>query len=726
MISLRQQAVLAALNRDTRKFERPKDALGKPLAISEFFGGYTFGLSQIKEKLSKESYDVLVTSVQKGDPLPKEVADDAANVIKDWGMSQGATHFCHWFQPMTGLTAEKHDAFIQSRTSETGQTIVIEKFSGLSLIQSEPDASSFPSGGMRTTFEARGYTAWDPTSPIFLMESVNGKTMCIPSAFTSYHGQALDIKTPLLRSIEALSKQAVQFLKLIGDIDITSVHATLGAEQEYFLVDRALFATRPDLLMTGRTLVGRASTRGQQFEDHYFGSIPSRVLAFMHELEQELYRLGVPIKTRHNEVAPGQFEVAPIFESAELSSDHNALLMDLLPKIALRHHFACLLHEKPFAGINGSGKHNNWSLSSQKGDNLLEPGRTPHQNLRFLAVLATVLKAVFENQEILRLAIASAGNDHRLGANEAPPAIMSVFLGQNLNEILEQIETGKDIESKTESLLIKLGASKLAVIAKDNTDRNRTSPFAFTGNKFEFRAVGSSANIAFPVSILNASVAQAFEDMTKKLEKKIQSGEKRDDAVLSLVKEVITETKMIRFEGNNYALDWTTEATKRGLKNLRTTPEVLAAVNNESCFQFLIQQNVLSKDEYVARYNIILERYIKQIEMEAHTLLEIIDTHVFASLESELSRLVTSNCHQGPRGLKAKKLYGDLSQAKEDLEKEFTKTLDEHDELKKAHLLSDKVLFNMQKVRNLADDVEGFVSDQTWTLPKYRELLFIR
>lgn len=725
-MSFRKEAVLASISRTPRKIDRPKDGLGKPLSISEFFGCNTFGLNQIKEKLQKDAYEALMSMVQKGAPLSKTTADEVANVIKDWAMSQGVSHFCHWFQPMTGLTAEKHDAFIQTRTTETGQTLAIEKFSGSSLIQSEPDASSFPSGGMRTTFEARGYTAWDPTSPVFIMEAVNGKTLCIPSVFLSYHGHALDTKTPLLRSIDALSKQAVRFLKLLGDVDITSVHTTLGAEQEYFLVDRALFSARPDLVMTGRTLLGRSSTRGQQFEDHYFGSIPTRVLAFMNEVEQELYKLGVPVKTRHNEVAPGQFELAPVFETADLSADHNALTMDILLRIAQRHDFVCLLHEKPFAGINGSGKHNNWSLSTQKGDNLLDPGKTPHQNLRFLAVLVTVLKAVHEHADMLRLGIAAAGNDHRLGANEAPPAIISAFLGQSLNDILDRIESGKVIEAKTEEAIINLGVSKLPLVSKDNTDRNRTSPFAFTGNKFEFRAVGSSSNISFPVSILNAAVADAFSLMADRLEKKLSAGEKRDDAVLSLVKEVILETKAVRFEGNNYSDEWAQEAKRRGLPNFLNTPETLAAIEASKRYEFLIKQNVLTEDEFKARFNIILERYIKQIEMEALTVMELVDTHVFPALESELARLTQSGCEKGVRGIKAKKLYDELLTARADVDKHFEQAAKTHDEGKKAKMLCEKVLFSMGKVREVADEIEGFVSDEFWTLPKYREILFLR
>jgi len=727
----RQEAVQSAISRTIRKVPGLGD---RAEPVSSYFGTNTFGLDQMKDKLSKDSYEALMAMVQKGVRLPKSVGDEIANMIKEWAITNGCTHFCHWFQPMTGLTAEKHDAFINTRTSEAGQTNVLEKFTGSALIQSEPDASSFPSGGMRSTFEARGYTAWDPTSPLFIMEGTNGKTLCIPSAFLSYHGHALDQKTPLLRSMDYLSKSAVRFLKMLGDVDVTSVSATLGVEQEYFLVDRAFYALRPDLVMTGRSLVGRSSTRGQQFEDHYFGSIPSRVLSFMQEVEYELFKLGIPVKTRHNEVAPGQFEVAPVFEDANLAADHNSLMMDLLTKIALRHDLVCLLHEKPFAGINGSGKHNNWSIATQKGDNLLEPGRTPHQNLRFLAVLTSVLKAVSDHAGALRVGIASAGNDHRLGANEAPPAIISVFLGETLSGILDKIESGRAIEAATEEAILSLGVAKLPVVARDNTDRNRTSPFAFTGNKFEFRAVGGSANVSFPVTFLNSAVADSFNQMADRLEKKLSGAKSRDDAILGLIKEVIGETKKIRFEGNGYSEDWRKEAEKRGLPNLRATPEALKLLMDGKSFEFLTVGSVLSKDEIKARANIMLERYIKQIEMEAGTLLELMDTYVTPSCESELSRMATmisavkagGKSIAGDRFESLKNLYENLLKSRTTLETELSAVLQSHDEAKKADDLNSKVLPAMEKVRQFSDEIEGMISDELWPLPKYREILFLR
>ncbi len=733
-MSSRREAVLASINRQPRKVARPADADGKPLIVSQYFGSATFGLDQMKGRLSKDAYQALQALVVKGTHLTKDASDEIANVIKEWGLSQGATHFCHWFQPMTGLTAEKHDAFIQTRTSETGQTLALERFTGSALIQSEPDASSFPSGGMRTTFEARGYTAWDPTSPLFIIESTNGKTLCIPSAFLGYHGHALDTKTPLIRSTEALSRQATRFLKLLGDVDITSVSSTLGAEQEYFLIDRALASLRPDLLMTGRTLLGRSPTRGQQFEDHYFGSIPSRVLAFMQEVEQELYKLGVPVKTRHNEVAPAQYEVAPIFEDSNLSCDHNALLMDVFCRVALRHDLVCLLHEKPFAGVNGSGKHNNWSLSTQRGENLLEPGKTPHQNLRFLAVLVTVMKAVYEHSRILRAGIASAGNDHRLGANEAPPAIISVFLGESLSQILDKIETGASIDPSSGESILSLGVSKLPVVARDNTDRNRTSPFAFTGNKFEFRAVGATANCAVPISFLNTAVADAFAQLAGRLEKKLTEVKSRDEAVLALIREVIKETKAIRFEGNNYSAEWKAEAEKRGLPNLTTTPMALRVLDDKKATDFLVREKVLSAEEIKSRHNIMVERYVKQIEMESATLAEIIRTNVFPAIEMQISRVaeMVSNVKNAGKMVSLNRLedikaiYENMLKAVATLEVECTEVHGLTDENQRADRLSSHVLPAMLRVRELSDEAEGLVADDLWPLPKYRELLFLK
>lgn len=737
-MSARQEALRISTSRQIRRIDRPKDPLGKPLPVSEFFGSLTFGLDDMKEKLPKASFESLISMVEKGDSLPQHVADEIAALIKDWATSLGVTHFCHWFQPMTGLTAEKHDAFIDSQSSEFGQTRVIERMSGSAFLQSEPDASSFPSGGMRNTFEARGYTAWDPKSPIFVMAHTNGRTLCIPSAYISYYGHALDNKTPLLRSIQVLSDSATRFLKMLGDVDVKKVQVTVGVEQEYFLVDRALYSLRPDLIMTGRTLLGTAALRGQQFEDHYFGSIPSRILAFMQEVEQEMYRLGVPLKTRHNEVAPGQFEVAPIFEDANIATDHNCLLMDMLRRVAFRHDLVCLIHEKPFAGINGNGKHNNWSLSTSRGDNLLDPGKTPHQNLRFLAVLAGVMKAVQDNGALLRAGIASPGNDHRLGANEAPPAIISMFLGSTLSLICGRLEAGEIMEDNPEETVIGLGVSSLPKVLKDNTDRNRTSPFAFTGNKFEFRAVGGSANVAVPVTFLNAAAAASFSEMADRLQAKLDSGVARDEAVLALIREVTKETKSIRFEGNNYSEEWLQEASKRGLPNLKNTPEALAVLTDPKQTACLTETKVLTGDELKSRHNVMVERYNKQIDVEARTLIEMIDAFVTPAVERELleraqlvDRLEEVKSKSGlststTRLKNLESLYSELVSTRESLGLDVEKVFTKEDETKQAELYASTVLPQMEKLRIVSDQIEMSVADRFWEIPKYRELLFLR
>jgi len=734
----RTHALQHATRTGIRKIDRPTDSLGKPLPVSDFFGSMTFGLDQMKDKLTRDTFNALMAMVQKGKRLEKAAADEIAGVVKDWANANGVTHFCHWFQPMTGLTAEKHDAFISTKTSDLGQTLVMEKFSGSALLQSEPDASSFPSGGMRTTFEARGYTAWDSGSPLFIIENANGRTLCIPSAFVSYNGIALDHKTPLLRSMQALSKEATRFLKLLGDVDVTQVSVTLGVEQEYFLIDRNYYSLRPDLVMTGRTLLGQSSTRHQQFEDHYFGSIPNRVLAFMQELEQEMYKLGVPIKTRHNEVAPSQFEVAPVFEDVNVATDHNCLLMDMMRRIATQHGFVCLIHEKPFSGVNGSGKHCNWSLSTNKGDNLLEPGKTPHQNLRFLAVLASVLKTLHDHSPVIRSGIASPGNDHRLGANEAPPAIISAFLGETLSHILDRIEKNEVIQDSATEAVINLNVSNLSVVAKDNTDRNRTSPFAFTGNKFEFRAVGASANVAFPIAILNAAAADAFKLMSDRLERKLPTAKNRDDAVMDLIREVVKETKSIRFEGNNYGDSWKKEAKSRGLLELKNMSEALTPLDDSKRTAFLFETGVLTADELKARHNVLLERYIKQIDLEVSTLAELVDTYVISSCERELkarASLLQSLEEAKSEGGASKRVsdrlqglekhYGDLLDHRASLEAGLTKMRAEHDEPKKAKICAETLMPIMEQTRTVCDAIESAVSDEFWSLPKYREMLFL-
>jgi glutamine synthetase len=740
----RDEARLLVNARKPRAFDPPRLPDGRRSPVSAYFGEHVLDLIKLKEKLPREIYSGLVGTLKNGSPLTKEVADTIASVARDWATQHGATHFTHWFQPMTGSTAEKHDSFIDLNVSMTGELKVLEKLSGGQLVQSEPDASSFPSGGMRSTFEARGYTAWDPSSPMFLVESTNGMTLCIPSVFISYYGDSLDHKTPLLRSLEVLSKNATAFLKVLGDVDVHAVTATLGCEQEYFLVDRTHFALRPDLMLTERTLLGAASPRGQQFEDHYFGSIPSRVLAFMEEMEFESHRLGIPIRTRHNEVAPMQFEMAPIFEEVNLANDHNALAMDIARKVALRHDFVCVFYEKPFAGLNGSGKHCNWSMATDKGENLLEPGRTPHQNLRFLAFLAVCLKAVHDHSVALRYSIANAANDLRLGANEAPPAILSCFVGDQLTKVIERVISGSAGEDP-ENFVLQMGVSKLPQLARDNTDRNRTSPFAFTGNKFEYRAVGSSANCAVPMALLNAAAADALAIMTKRLKARIEGGAARDEAVLALLKEVFTETSAVRFEGNNYSDEWRNEAEKRGLPNLVDTPSAIAAFADKKHSSFLTDLGIFTKEEIASRENVALERYIKQVTLEAETVIEMLETLVAPAAEKQLA--TTAAALKARMELKAAGVSFIAGKASESLTKrtsalgdglteilaaadqlkERLKEIDGiHDEAKKARKLADDVRTLLSDARAAADRLESLIEDGAWALPKYREMLFVR
>lgn len=736
-VNARYQALFEAHSRTPRKFDPPRDDSGRRLKISEFFGQNTFDLPKMKEKLPKDVYVKLLSTIQTGKKLDPDVAANVALAVKEWALLKGVTHYTHWFQPQTGLTAEKHDAFINPED----ESRVIEKFSGSQLVQSEPDASSFPSGGMRTTFEARGYAAWDPSSPIFIMEGPSTKTLCIPSVFISYHGQALDEKTSLLRSIEALSSSAVSLLHTIGENKVKRVIPTLGIEQEYFLIDRSYFMLRPDLISSGRTLVGGQPPKGQQLEDHYFGAIPSRVQAFMSEMEYELYKLGVPVKTRHNEVAPCQFECAPVFEEANVATDHNQIVMEVMKKVSQRHGFQVLFHEKPFAGINGSGKHNNWSLSisasdvSINGDNLLEPGKTPHENIRFLLILASILKGVSKHAGLLRASIASSGNDHRLGANEAPPAIISVFLGSQLSKILDTLESGQGIEKKAEQLMIELGVSSLPAVMKDNTDRNRTSPFAFTGNKFEFRAVGSSANTAFPVTMLNSAVADGINEVNSLLKQKGVTAATTDSLkIFEVIKEIVKQTKSIRFEGNGYSEEWVTEAKKRGLPNLRKSPEAIRELISDSSKKLLAELNVLSEEELNSRYNIRLERHIKNLQIEADCLKAMIETQIQPACFQYLSSLALGQ--QALESLKVSNASMRSTMAQVSIKLDLmmaelaklkalcTKAEGLHDEFAKASLYSEEVAPQMLKLRSLSDELESFVADDFWPLPKYREMLF--
>ena len=730
--SHRSSVLKSAIHTQPRRIEKVLNSQGRAAPVSEYFGSLTFGLAQMREKISKDAYKDLIQTLDHGKKLKPETADAIASVIKDWAVAKGVTHFCHWFQPMTGLTAEKHDAFISIQHAYHSELRVVERFTGSQLIQGEPDASSFPSGGMRSTFEARGYTAWDPGSPLFILEDDAGKTLCIPTVFFGYHGQALDNKTPLLRSIQVLSREACEFLKLLGDVDVKNVQATLGAEQEYFLIDKNFVAMRPDLLMTGRTLLGASPTRGQQLEDHYFGSIPRRVKLFMEDAEHELFKLGIPVKTRHNEVAPSQFEVAPIFEDASVAADHNTLTMEVLKKTALRHGMVCLMHEKPFAGINGSGKHNNWSVSNDKGENLLDPGTTPHQNLRFLAVLGVVLKAVHEHAGILRASIASPGNDHRLGANEAPPAILSVFLGSLLGEILDDIEQGKALQA-TERQILDLGVSTIPNISRDYTDRNRTSPFAFTGNKFEFRAVGSSANVAVPMSILNGAVANSFKQCSSRLKELLKTKGSRDEAVMELVRQLVSETKKIRFEGNGYSDEWKVEAKKRGLPILSTSAEALQVFKDAKSTQFLSELGILTQEELMSRYHINVERYVKTLEIELNTLVEMSHTMVIPAMEKQIN--IQSSVRESMKSDSLKKLYDQRAKGLEDTFKGVLERLEELEQMiedlhktksetDKMVALAEKTMPQADKLREAVDQAERIVADEFWPLPKYREMLF--
>ena len=704
---------------------------------SEYFGMNTFGARQMRARLPKEVYAKLVGAIRQGKKLDAEIAPTVAQVIKEWAISRGVTHFTHWFQPQTGLTAEKHDAFLSFDDKQQP----MESFSGAQLIQSEPDASSFPSGGLRATWEARGYTAWNPASPVFIVESGNTRTLCIPSVFIGYNGEALDEMTPLLRSSDALSDKAIEMLELLGEKNVLRVYTTLGPEQEYFLIDRNHFALRPDLVMAGRTLVGAPPPRGQQLEDHYFGGIPERVQACIAEVEHELYKLGVPIVTRHNEVAPSQFEMAPMFEETDLSVDHNQLVMSVLRRVALRHGLQALLHEKPFAGINGSGKHCNWSMaitsddSGLDGTNLLKPGKTPHQNVRFLVFLAAVLKGVHKHAGLLRAGIGTSGNEHRLGANEAPPAIISVFMGQMLTRVIEDIAAGKTSPQNAQQAMIKLGVAKLPEVEKDNTDRNRTSPFAFTGAKFEFRAVGASQSIAFPVMLLNAPVAEALGELITALKAALKRTKSVDDAVLEVVRQAFKETGAVRFEGNNYSNDWVVEAEKRKLLNLRRTPEALAQLLTKDSRAVLTKLGILSKPEIESRFHIRLERYVKDMLIEIHTLDEIVDTMILPASFSYLASLTRSAADAKAAGVKPvpqldaanaiSELIQQLQTRRAALGKVAAKAEGMHDELEaQARLLTADGADRMAEVRETSDALELVVSDDLWPLPKYREMLF--
>ncbi|MCZ8143753.1 glutamine synthetase III [Flavobacterium sp.] len=729
MSTLRFQALQAAGNRKPVKVEE----LDKKSAI---FGSNVFNDKAMRQFLTPEAYKAVKSAVQYGTKIDRKLADYIAMGMKEWALTKGVTHYTHWFQPLTGTTAEKHDAFFE--TSFDGSDPV-EKFGGSQLVQQEPDASSFPNGGIRNTFEARGYTAWDPTSPAFIY----GTTLCIPTVFVSYTGEALDNKTPLLRALNAIDEAATEVAKYF-DKNVKKVTPTLGWEQEYFLVDAALAASRPDITLTGRTLLGHASAKGQQLEDHYFGSIPTRVLNYMRDLENECMLLGIPVKTRHNEVAPNQFELAPIFEETNLAVDHNSLLMDVMYKVAERHDFKVLMHEKPFKGVNGSGKHNNWSMATDTGVNLLAPGKTPMSNLQFLTFFINTIKAVYRYEELLRASIASASNDHRLGANEAPPAIISVFIGQQLTKVLAELEgvtNGKlSPEEKTDLKLNVVG--KIPDVLLDNTDRNRTSPFAFTGNKFEFRAVGSSANCANAMTALNTIVAKQLKDFKLEVDALIEKkGLKKDEAIFNVLREYIKETKNILFEGDGYSEAWEKEAKKRGLSNHKTTPKALKAKVSKEAVKLFEELHIMNHVEVEARYEIELEEYTKKIQIEGRVLGDIARNHVIPTAIRYQNTLI-----ENVRGLK--EIFGkDFEKiAKEQIS--LIKEISAHieginsnvdamiEERKKANNLTtaekqaeaycDKVKPYFDIIREHCDKLELLVDDEMWTLTKYRELLFTR
>jgi glutamine synthetase len=704
--------------------------------ITAIFGENVFSLKTAREYLSDEAYKSLVSSMKSGHRVDRTMASQIAAGIRKWAESKGVTHFTHWFQPLTGTSAEKHDSFFTLKSDGTP----LEQFEADALVQQEPDASSFPSGGLRATFEARGYTAWDPNSPAFIMEIGNGKTLCIPTIFVSYTGEALDYKAPLLKSIEALNKAAVDVCNYF-DRNITHVFATLGWEQEYFVVDEGLANARPDIVMTGRTVFGHTPAKGQQLEDHYFGSIPERVYAYMRDFENESYKLGIPLRTRHNEVAPAQFECAPIFEELNLAVDHNTLLMDIMNRVAKRHKLKVLLHEKPFAGINGSGKHNNWSMATNTGVNLLAPGKTPKTNLMFLAFFVNTIKAVHDHADLMRASIASAGNDHRLGANEAPPAIISAYIGQYLINVLTEVETrvGDKFDEQDE-VMLKLDIHKsIPELLLDNTDRNRTSPFAFTGNKFEFRAVGSEANCANGMTVLNTIMADTLTNFKAEVDALIEKGEKKEVAIMHVIKTYITASKKVLFEGDGYSEEWQKEAAKRGLPNVKTTPLALDAMITEKAKKLYETYRVYTHAEMEARHEIELEKYIKRVQIEGRVIGDLAGNHILPASIRYQNELITNI-----KGLKEIGLDGSLYSAQMNVLKEISEHINKVQTLveqmtearKAANALThsrDKAIAYCEKVkpyfdsiRYSVDKLELLVDDSLWELPKYRELLFLR
>ncbi|MEG2149876.1 MAG: glutamine synthetase III [Bacteroidaceae bacterium] len=729
MSKMRFLALQELANRQPIEVNNPSNKL------SDYYGSHVFDRQKMQEYLPREAFKAVVNAIEKGVPISRETADLIANGMKSWAKSFNVTHYTHWFQPLTDGTAEKHDGFIEF--GDDGE--VIERFSGKLLIQQEPDASSFPNGGIRNTFEARGYTAWDVSSPAFVVDT----TLCIPTIFISYTGEALDYKTPLLKALAAVDKAATDVCQLF-DKNITRVYANLGWEQEYFLVDTALYNARPDLCLTGRTLMGHSSAKDQQLEDHYFGSIPPRVTGFMKELELECHKLGIPVKTRHNEVAPNQFELAPIFEDVNLANDHNQLVMDLMKRIAQKHNFNVLLHEKPFKGVNGSGKHNNWSLCTDTGINLFAPGKNPKGNMLFLTFIVNVLMMVYKNQDLLRAAIASAGNSHRLGANEAPPAILSIFLGRHLSRMLDELvkQVSNAKMTPEEKTALKLGIGRIPEILLDNTDRNRTSPFAFTGNRFEFRAAGSSSNCAGDMIVINAAMAHQLNDFKAQIDKLTEEGIGRDEAIFKILKETILASSPIRFEGDGYSDEWKEEAKSRGLTNINHVPEALMKYNDPQAREVLLGEKVLNENELISRIDVELEKYTKKVQIESRVLGDLAINHIVPIAVSYQNRLL-----ENLRGLKeifSTEEYEILSADRKELVKEIShrvtsikvlvremtearKTANHLDsEKEKAYSYEEYVRPYLESIRDHIDHLEMEVDDEIWPLPKYRELLFAK
>lgn len=728
MSTLRFKALEASLSRTPRAVEAPSEK------ISGYYGINVFDNKAMAEYMPKDLYKSVQESIQKGNRIERKLMNHVAAAMKAWAMEKKVTHYTHWFQPLTGTTAEKHDAFFEPLNDNN----VIERFDGSQLAQQEPDASSLPSGGIRNTFEARGYTAWDPSSPAFII----GKLLCIPTIYISYTGEALDYKTPLLKSLHAVDSAAVEVCQYF-DKKVNKVSATLGWEQEYFLVDKALFAARPDLLLTGRTVFGHSPAKGQELSDHYFGSIPDRAQAYMNELEIECMKLGIPVKTRHNEVAPNQFECAPIFEEANLAVDHNQLLMDIMDKVARKHNFRVLLHEKPFANINGSGKHNNWSLSTNTGVNLLSPGKNPKSNLRFLTFLVNTIKAVHDHEKLLRACIATAGNEHRLGGHEAPPAIMSVFIGSELTQMLDTLVSKvKDDKALTaeEKTQLKLSIGKIPEILLDNTDRNRTSPFAFTGNKFEFRAVGSASNCSSAMTVLNAIMAKQLKTFKTDVDKLIKSGSKKDEAILRVLKKYTTSSKHIRFEGNGYSDEWVKEAEKRGLSHLRTTPDALEELGSKQAIALYEDLGVMTKRETLARQEIAFELYTNLIRIEARILGDLAENQILPSAYKYQNQLIENV--QGLKAILSPAEFKEAASVQLDLVKDISshakvvketvhemvearKRINQLDSTKqRAKDYCDSIKPMFDKIRYSVDKLELIIDDEIWPLPKYRELLF--